>query len=213
MKCSLVAALGGAIVLALGATSVAQAAIINFSGALFDGAPTYVGTSLDESQSLDLDESTLLVGQTGPGDASGLSQFDQFTISPANIQYGFGGGPNTLPGAGIAKSWVGDTGDAFTETLTEVDSINRDTPNAITLVLSGTVSDTAGVFDKVPVFLIISGSQVGGPGTALSIGFTDMTAASGAPETSTWVMLTLGFAAVGYAAFRKHCIKSGPVSA
>jgi hypothetical protein len=202
MKSFLIAAFSAAMLAPLGLSSGAEAAIINFSAAAFDGAPTYTGASLDQSDSLNLDGTTLLVGDTGPGDASGLSQFDPIAIIPPNIVYGFGTGPGVLPGSGIDKIWVGDTGDKFTETLTTIDSINRMTPDAITIKLSGTVSDTAGIFVDVPIFLILSATQVGGAGSALTITFTDTTEVGGVPEASTWAMMALGFAALGYAAFR-----------
>lgn len=202
MKSSVPAALG-AVMFAFGLTSNAQAAVINFSAAVF-GHATYTGASLDTSTAIDLDDSSLVVGETAHDDASGLKHFDIVTLSPTFITYGSGAGPGALPGAGVIKSWVGATGDAFTETLTTVESINRGTPNAITVKLSGTVSDTAGDFVDTPVFLILSANQVGGPGTALSVLFTDTTLVAAVPETSTWVMMALGFAGLGLAAARRR---------
>ena len=61
-------------------------------------------------------------------------------ITPSNIDYG--SSPGSL-GADIVKSWTAN-GDTYTETLTTVVSIDRATQNAITVTLSGTLTDTGG---------------------------------------------------------------------
>jgi hypothetical protein len=132
MKSTLVAAMGAAMMVTLGVSASAQAAVINFSAAVF-GKVTYTGASLDKSSAINLDDSALIVGETAVDDASGLAHFDTVKVAPSNIIYGSGTGTGTLPGSGIVKSWVGtigdSTGDKFTETLTTVDSINRPTPS------------------------------------------------------------------------------------
>ena len=203
MKSSVVAALGAA-VFAFGLSSAAQAAVIDFSVGLFGGMPSYKGDSLDQSSAFDLDSATLLVEETGVGDASGLKHFDTVTVTPPDLMYGLGTGASMLPGSGVTKSWTATDGDKFTETLTMVDSINRKTTNAITVTLSGTVSDTASVFVDTPIFLIFSANQAGGPGHAISAMFTDTTNIAPIPETSTWAMMALGFGALGYAASRRR---------
>jgi hypothetical protein len=208
MKCSVVAALGAA-VLALGLSSAAQAAVIDFSVGVFGGMPSYTGASLDQSSAFDLDSATLLVEETGVGDESGLKHFDTVTVTPHDIAYGSGAGPAMLPGSGVTKSWTATDGDMFTETLTMVDSINRGTTNAITVTLSGTVSDTAGVFVGTPIFLIFSANQAGGPAHTISATFTDTTNIGAIPETSTWGMMALGFGALGYA---KSCRRKAKIA-
>jgi hypothetical protein len=210
MKRSAVAALGAALIVTAGASSAAQAALIDFGVSVLGGAPTYMGTSLDELMSFDLDQAALLVESVGSGDASGLvpvgsGPADEVTVSPdtTNIIYGFGTGPAPL-GADVILSWTGSTGDTFTETLTTADSINRGTLNAITLLLSGTLSDTSGVFTNSPVSLMLTASQAGGPGLSISASFTNTTTAGAIPETSTWAMMALGFGALGYAASRRR---------
>ena len=203
MKSSTVAALGAA-VFTFGLSSAAQAAVIDFSVGLFDGMPSYAGRTLNASTAFNVDSTTLLVEETGVGDESGLKHFATVTVSPPDIVYGLGAGPATLPGSGVTKSWTASNGDMFAETLTTVDSINRLTPNAITVTLSGTVSDTAGVFVDAPIFLILSASQAGGPGHAISASFTDTTNIGAIPEASTWAMMALGFSALGYAASRRR---------
>ena len=76
MKRSVIAALGAAVIAMLGASSAAQAALINFTVTAIDGTPGYVGTTLDQSISLDVDTSILLVSEVGPGDVSGLTPGD-----------------------------------------------------------------------------------------------------------------------------------------
>jgi hypothetical protein len=219
MRRSAVAALAAALIVTAGAGSAAQAALVDFEVGVFGGAPTYMGTSLDASMSFDLDQAMLLVGSVGAGDASGLvpvgsGPADEVMVSAdtSNIIYGFGTGPTPL-GADVILSWTGSTGDTFTETLTTADSINRGTANAITLMLSGTLSDTGGVFTKAPASLMLTASQAGGPGQTISASFTNTTANGAIPETSTWAMMALGFGALGYAASRRrkaHCVMLSP---
>jgi hypothetical protein len=202
MKSSIVAALGAA-VLTFGLSSAAQAALIDFSAAVLGGTTSYSGPTLDASTAFNLDGATLVVAETGAGDESGLKHFATIKVSPPDIMYGAGTGPAKL-GTDVVKSWTATDGDMFTETLTNVLSINRGTTNAITVTLSGMVSDTAGVFVDAPIFLIFSANQARGPGHAISATFTDTTDIGAIPETSTWAMMALGFGALGYAASRRR---------
>ena len=181
MKSSVVIALGAALIAALGASSAAQAGIVGFGFTAFDGSIAYTGTCLDQSLSLDLDQATLLVTGVNPSDSSGLAILDQVKISAltsptsSNIIYGFGTGPEPL-GADVILSWplgAGPGTDTFTETLTTVLSIDRSTPNEIGLTLSGTLSDTSGVFTDTPVLLMLTASQAGGPGQTTGASFTN----------------------------------------
>ena len=95
------------------------------------------------------------------------------------------------------KTWDGAFG-PFTETLTTLNEIDRGT-NAIAFQLSGTV--TGGAFSAAPATMIFSLTQAGGPGNVVSASLTNF--ASNVPEPSTWVMMGLGFAALGYAAVRR----------
>ena len=143
MKRSTVAALGSGVIAVLGASSAAQAATIGFTVTTIDGTPTYVGPSLDQSTSLDFDNSILLVTEVDPGDASGLTPgVGTVTLTPTNIVYGNDTGPMTLSGPDIVtKTWTGASGDLFTETLNQVDFINRSVVNQIIVSLSGTLSE------------------------------------------------------------------------
>ncbi len=222
MRRSVVAGLGAAMIVALGASSAAQAAIIDFGVTAFGNSITYNGTSLDQSLSLDLDQATLLVTGVNPGDSSGLALFNQVMLSAltsptsSNIIYGFGTGPGPL-GADVILSWplgAGPGTDTFTETLTTVLSINRNTPNEIGLTLSGTLSDTSGVFTDTPVLLMLTASQAGGPGQTTGASFTNTSSFTPSiPEPSTWVMMVLGFGALGYAASRRRKTNHAMLSA
>jgi hypothetical protein len=208
MKRSVIAASGAAVIAMLAASSAVEAAVIGFTVTTIDGSPTYTGTTLDVSTALDFDTSTLLVTEVDPGDASGLTAgVDTVSLSPTDVVYGDDTGPMMLSGDDIVtKSWTGDNGDSFTEKLTEVDSIDRSTPNQIIVHLSGTVSDTDNFFVDAPALLVLNATQFGGPGTTPNVTFTD-TASTGAgviPEASTWVMMALGFGALGYAGFRRR---------
>jgi hypothetical protein len=200
-----VPALAAAFIAAVGAGSAAQAAVINFGVSAITGNDlSYTsGSTLDLSTAFDFGASPLAVTSIGPGDASGLTALtfpttaNMFvTLTPTDIEYGTG----TL-GAPVVKSWTGSTGDKFMETLTAVSAINRATKDAITVTLTGTVSDSAGIFVKSPVEFIMQANQVGGPGTSIIAGFTNTSTTI--PEPSTWVMLGLGFAGLGYAAVRR----------
>jgi len=183
--------------------SGAQAAVIDFGvDALAGSDLSYTSTStIDKSTAFDFDGSPLIVVSKGPGDASGLTTFpgafDTVSLSPTDIVYDMG----TLA-SDVVKSWTGSNGDMFTETLTDVSSINRSTADAITVVLTGTVTDSDGVFKDSPVKFIMQANQVGGPGSAITASFTNVS--SSVPEPATWVMLGLGFAALGYAAVRRN---------
>jgi PEP-CTERM motif len=198
-----VPALAAAFIATVGASSAAQAAVIDFGVDAITGADlSYTGPSLNASTAFDFDGSPLAVTSKGAGDASGLvvlsfpTSPDMFvSLSPTDIVYDMG----TLASP-VTKSWTGSTGDMFTETLTSVKSINRATADAITVVLTGTVTDTDGLFKGSPVKFIMQANQVGGPGDAITASFTNV---SSVPEPATWVMLALGFAGLGYAAVRR----------
>jgi hypothetical protein len=207
MRRSAIVALGAAVIATLAAGSAAEAAMINFTLVTIDGSPTYGGGgTIDQSTSLDFDDAFLAVSEVGPDDASGLTpgEIDTVSISPTDVVYGSGTASLALSTI-VTKSWTGDTGDTFTETLTTVDAINRLTPDQIIVHLSGTLSDTDGLFVDAPAFLVVNATQFGGLGTATSVTFTDTAgaAAPSVPEPSTWVMMALGFGAVGFAAIRR----------
>ena len=211
MKSAFVATLGAAVLVTLAASSAAQAAMVDFSVVAFDGAVTYTGVSLDQSSSLDLDQATLLVSEVKPGDSSGLALFDPVTLStvttppsPPSSKIIYGpDGPGPL-GADVILSWTAGT-DVFTETLTSATSISRMTTDELGLILSGTLSDSGGLFTDSPVVVILTADQAGGPGETISLSFTNTSSVAPAiPETSTWAMMALGFAALGYAASRRR---------
>lgn len=195
-----VTALATALLATVAATSASQAAVIDFGVKANGGTLSFTGARLDLSTAFDLDGSTLSVEDVGADDMSGLAVDDLISISPSNIAYGTG----TL-GASITKSWTATigphVGDVFTEVLTAVDSINRSTRNAITVELSGLVNDSAGLFIDTPATLLLSATQVRGPGGSISVSLTN--SASTVPEPSTWVMMALGFVGLGYAAVRR----------
>jgi hypothetical protein len=209
MKPTLLAALGAAVIATFVASSGAGAAVINFGVAVADGAVTHTGASLDVSTALDLDHATLLVVEKNASDASGLALFGTVALSAATsppsslINYGSGTGPGSL-GADVTLSWAGSGGDTFTETLTSIVSINRAETDQIGLTLTGMLSDADGVFTDVPVLFSLTANQAGGAGQTITSSFTDTTSfSSSIPESSTWVMMALGFAALGYAAIHR----------
>lgn len=102
---------------------------------------------------------------------------------------------------------VGLGEDTFTETLTTVKSIATMPsidPDFITVTLTGTLTDTQGLFTNSPVVLSFTATQTGAniPSVAFSNSTTGVTPSI--PESSTWVMMALGFGALGYAGFRRR---------
>jgi PEP-CTERM motif len=186
----------------LGAVSASQAALIDFGVVAIGGTGIkYTGSTLQGSTALNLDSSTLLVSNRLPTDDSGLTVgVSTVSLSPTNIIYGSGTGTSPL-GTDVIKSWTAGS-DMFTETLTTVTSINRGSLNAIIVSLKGTLTDTGGLFTDTPISLILTANQAGGPGNVVSASLTN-TSSSAIPEPSTWVMMGLGFAGLGYAAVRR----------
>jgi hypothetical protein len=187
-----VPALAAAFIATVGVSSAAQAAIIDFSFVALGNGVTASPTPLQDATSLNLDDASILVSATRAGDASGLSPGDAVSISPTDID--FATVSATDP---VTKSWTGTNG-SFTETLTTVTSVDRTSPNSITWDLTGTV--TGGAFHDVPVSMIIDATQSGGPGNVISVSGSNFSAI---PEPSTWVMMLLGFAGLGYVAVRR----------
>lgn len=192
-----------------GAATGAQAALVNFgvSAVVPSGQHlSFSGGSLDSSTAFSFTSGVVWeVTSVGGSNSSGLAVFNTVALGPSPITYGSGSGTVDAPlGADVTKSWtVG--GDTYTETLTTVDSINRGTANAITVTLSGTLTDTAGNFTADPVFMILQANQSGGPGggSTITAGLTNTSFTRGIPEPSTWAMMAIGFVGLGYAAFRR----------
>ena len=212
MKPSVVAALGAALIATLGVDSAVRAATIDFGVVGIGGTIGSTGSDLEESTALDLDDTTLFVSGIGPGDDSGLAAFDTVSVfapSPpdTNIIYGFVTGTSPLAPQ-VILSWTGSQG-AFTETLTTVKEVARNPSslNSIAVTLLGTVTGPPGSgFVDTPVSLTLSATQDGGPGNIITVSFTNATTSvtPSIPEPSTWVMMALGFGALGYAGLRRR---------
>jgi hypothetical protein len=206
MKRTVVAALGAALIATLAASSDAEASSIDFDFSAFDGSITHDGSSLSTSTFLNLDDSTLLVMSLGAGDDSGLHEFDPVTLTGDEISYGLTPGPL---GADVVLSWPLSPepgADTFTETLTTVESIARMPsidPDFIAVTLSGSLTDADGLFTDAPVVLKFTATQAGDNIPSVSFSNTSIVTPS-IPEPSTWVMMALGFGALGYAGFRRR---------
>ena len=212
MKPSVVAALGAALIATLGVDSAVRAATIDFGVVGIGGTVGNTGSDLEESTALDLDDAALFVSGIGPGDDSGLAAFDTVSVfapSPPDTNIIFGSGTGTSPlSPEVVLSWTGSQG-AFTETLTTVKDVARNpsSPDSIGVTLLGTVTGPPGSgFVDAPISLTLTANQDGGPGNTITVSFSN---ASGVvtpsiPEPSTWVMMALGFGALGYVAFRRR---------
>ena len=209
----IIPALAAVVIGTVGVSSAAQAALVDFGVAALGGTISYSGgATLDKSSALDLDDALLIVTTIGAGDKSGLSVFpggaDNTVALTHPVNYGSGSGVMDTPivGGDIFKTWTGLVNgvfDSFTETLTTVTDIDRDTSNAITVTLSGTLSDTLNMFTNTPAELILSANQVEGAGSAISASMTNTASATSTPEPATWLMMALGFVGLGYAAVRR----------
>jgi len=200
----LVPALAAVFIAALSAGSAAKAGVINFSAVALCPASctgiTYSGPSLGASTGIDLDGSTWEVAVLRSGDDSGLS-VGAGLLGPTAATYGALSGPglNLTLLTPIVKTWTGAFG-SFTETLTTLTEIDRGA-NAISFFLTGTV--TGGDYHDTPATLVFSLTQAGGPGNVISASLTNHAVSSPVPEPSTWAMMALGFAGLGYAAVRR----------
>jgi PEP-CTERM motif len=213
-----VPALAIALMAGIGGSSAAQAAVhtIDFSVGI---EPTGGGTlgfmpagmsTLDKSAEFDFDGTTLVVDSVGADDnSSGVAPGDVISLVPNFIKYGMGSGGTPILNSPITKSWTASDGDVFTEILTDVASIDRGSTNDITVKLTGTVSDVMGIFAGTPASMTLAATEDGGPGAAISVSLTNFATTTsrvgmpGTPEPSTWVMMTLGFIGLGYAAVRR----------
>ena len=124
-------ALAAAFIATVGASTSAQAALIDFSAVALCPASctgiTYTGTNLGLSTALNLDGSTWLVTSVNTGDKSGLTSGDSIDIAPKPLAgtYGALSGPvDVTLLTPITKTWTGSFG-AFSETLTTLTEINR----------------------------------------------------------------------------------------
>jgi hypothetical protein len=213
MKRTAIAALGAATIATLGTSAATHAATVAFDFSAFDASILHDGSSLSDSTYLDVDSAAEVVTSVGAGDASGLNEGDSITLTGAttptlNNAIIYGSSPGPL-GTDVVLSWpmvVIPGMDMFTETLTTVAAIvtDPDDPDFIGVSLTGTLTDTAGMFKDVPVMLMFTATQVGTniPSVAFSNATTSVTPSI--PEPSTWAMMALGFAALGWAGFRKR---------
>ena len=101
----------------------------------------------------------------------------------------------------MIKVWVTAAG-TFTETLTNF-LINRTTPDALTLVLSGTLTSTTGINQSA--FAIVNANQVGGPGSAVNWSLTNTSSLvpSNVPLPAGLPLFVTGLGAIGLLAWRR----------
>jgi hypothetical protein len=213
MKRTAIAALGAAMIATLGTSSATHAAAINFDFTALNGSIVHDGTSLSDSTYLDLDDATeLVLSAGGADDDSGLNSSDTITLTgattpPLSNAIIYGSAPGPL-GANVILTWpmaAPPGSDMFTETLTTVTSIKTSTDTGfINVVLTGTVSDTDGLFKNTPVTLNLTATQDGANLPSVAFSNTTMSGTPTIPEASTWAMMALGFAAIGYAGLRRR---------
>ena len=130
-----------------------------------------------------------MVNQIGAGDQSTLALGN--LVSLTNPNYG-SGNIGSLTGD-MTKSWTTAAG-TFTETLTSF-IINRGTPDAITLLLAGTLTGPGGISQDA--FAIVNANQVGGPGNAVNWSLTDTSTLGATPLPAALPLFATGLGALG----------------
>ncbi len=203
MKNTLIAALGVALVASLGSVSVANATtnIIDFAAAPTGGHASYAGADLGKATTFDLGTTSFTVGAVGPDDTTGVASGDAVSITPDYVI------PLTVGALSkdLTKAWTTSQG-AFVETLTSITYVGG-FGNFLNVSFSGTVTGPG--FNDVAASMSLSASQNGGHGSSIAYSISDSattTVASGVPEASTWTMMLAGFAAIGFAGYRRKSL-------
>jgi hypothetical protein len=187
MKTSVVAALGAGLILTLGAVSAAQAATTTILDVSENGDTITVSPPGDLATATSAttaswgtpDTFTLLAPLSGTVTSFVLS--NPVELSPSAL------GANTLT--------IVIGGVTYTDSLTE-------TANPFgQVVLTGEL--VGGTLGANVTQLNISYTQSGGAGAGISASATYSVTTTTVPEPSTWAMMMLGFAGLGYAAFRR----------
>jgi hypothetical protein len=195
MKNSVLAAMSFALAATLGSVSASSAKTVDIDFALAPiGAKiSYVGSNLGTATSFNLDTPVYYIVQAiNAGDQSGLSLGSlEVTITGDKvIDLTVGAKTN------LVKAWGG-----YTETLTSVQKVIQGA-NSLTVYLSGVLNGN-GVTNEA-VDLILSANQAGGAGSSIGETITNTTVA--VPEISTWAMMLSGFAAIGFAGYRRTSV-------
>jgi hypothetical protein len=195
MKNSVLAVMSFALAATLGSVSASSAKTVDIDFALAPiGAKiSYVGSNLGTATSFNLDTPVYYIVQAiNAGDQSGLSLGSlEVTITGDKvIDLTVGAKTN------LVKAWGG-----YTETLTSVQKVIQGA-NSLTVYLSGVLNGN-GVTNEA-VDLILSANQAGGAGSSIGETITNTTVA--VPEISTWAMMLSGFAAIGFAGYRRTSV-------
>jgi hypothetical protein len=203
MKNSLIAAMGVALVASLGSVSVANATtnIIDFAAGPSSGHASYAGSHLGNATTFDMGTTSFTVGAVGSDDTTGVASGDSVSITPDYvITLAVGGLSHDL-----TKAWTTSQG-AFVETLTSINYVGG-FGNFLNVSFLGTVTGPG--FSDVAASMSLAASQNGGPGHSIAYSISDSataTVASGVPEASTWTMMLAGFAALGFAGYRRKAV-------
>ncbi len=203
MKNSLIAALIVAAMASLGSVSVANATtnVIDFSAAPASGHASYAGANLGSATTFNLGTTSFIVGAVGTDDTTGVASGDAVSITPKyDITLAVGALSQDL-----TKAWTTSQG-AFVETLTSITYVGG-FGNFLNVSFSGTVTGPG--FSDVAASMSLSASQNGGHGHSIAYSVSDSataTVATGVPEASTWTMMLAGFAALGFAGYRRKTV-------
>jgi hypothetical protein len=177
---------------------------INFTVVPIGGASTYTGATLDTSTSFNLGTTLFLVNRVGPGDQSGLTPGDTSITISSPISYGAGN--SGLLASPVTKSWTDKLG-TFSESFTSF-TADRNSPNAITLDLTGTLTGPGGVTESI--VSILSAGQAGGPGHVVNWQMTEQAmGVTPVPEPGPIEGLLLGAGFIGIAEMARRKLVPG----
>ena len=204
MNNTLISAVGVALVASLGSVSMANATtnIIDFSASPAGGHASYAGPNLAKATAFDLGTTSFTVGVVGNDDTTGVASGDSVSITPDYVIKLTVGALST----DLTKAWTTSQG-AFVETLTSITGFGGNVFGGVdylAVTFAGTVTGPG--FNNVAASMSLSASQ-NGPGKSVGYSISDSattTVVSGVPEASTWTMMLGGFAAIGFAGYRRR---------